>query len=591
MYVNGGGSPSSFSDYSDLTGTRTIPFPVDTPVNLPYPFNDRLTDPYSNPYDHSPLYGTTPSNVNTSVEYNPETREYDINEKIGKDFFRNPSYMTFEEFKEDQFRKSTQQYWKERAEGEDAITRKPLIPKIYVAGETFDRIFGGNTIDIRPQGSAELTFGVNINRTDNPQIPEKQRRLTSFDFNEKIQMNVIGNIGEKMKLSVNYNTEASFDFENQMKLEYTGYEDEIIRKIEAGNVTLPLTGTLIKGSQSLFGIKTQLQFGRLGVTTIFSQQKGQASTINVPPGGGQVTNFDIDGDQYEANRHFYISQYFREHYDEAVSKLPTIVSPISITKIEVWITQVNFNSQDQTRNLVAMQDLGEYNAYASSFVGQGTSVYPSDQLSNNLYQKLTTTYSGIRNFQTASSILDPLSSVYNFSPQQDYELITNAKKLSSTDFTYNEKLGFISLNSELRNDQALAVAFEYTVNGKVYRVGELTTSGIDPSQPLIVKLIRGRNFNTTLPSWKLMMKNVYNLNAFQISSEKFRLDVLYFDNAAGSYVRQLPEPNEPKIANKSLIRVLNADNLNSTGDATQSGDGIFDYVEGITVNRTIRALS
>ncbi|HMR47517.1 MAG TPA: cell surface protein SprA [Bacteroidia bacterium] len=584
MYVNGGGSPSSFSDYSDLTGTRTIPFPVDTPVNLPYPFNDRLTDPYSNPYDHSPLYGTTPSNVNTSVEYNPETREYDINEKIGKDFFRNPSYMTFEEFKEDQFRKSTQQYWKERAEGEDAITRKPLIPKIYVAGETFDRIFGGNTIDIRPQGSAELTFGVNINRTDNPQIPEKQRRLTSFDFNEKIQMNVIGNIGEKMKLSVNYNTEASFDFENQMKLEYTGYEDEIIRKIEAGNVTLPLTGTLIKGSQSLFGIKTQLQFGRLGVTTIFSQQKGQASTINVPPGGGQVTNFDIDGDQYEANRHFYISQYFREHYDEAVSKLPTIVSPISITKIEVWITQVNFNSQDQTRNLVAMQDLGEYNAYASSFVGQGTSVYPSDQLSNNLYQKLTTTYSGIRNFQSASSVLDPLSSVYNFSPQQDYELITNAKKLSSTDFTYNEKLGFISLNSELRNDQALAVAFEYTVNGKVYRVGELTTSGIDPSQPLIVKLIRGRNFNTTLPSWKLMMKNVYNLNAFQISSEKFRLDVLYFDNAAGSYVRQLPEPSEPNIANKSLIRILNADNLNSSGDATQSGDGIFDYVEGITVN-------
>ena len=167
-------------------------------------------------------------------------------------------------------------------------------------------------------------------------------------------MNVIGNIGEKMKLSVNYNTEASFDFENQMKLEYTGNEDEIIRKIEAGNVTLPLTGTLIKGSQSLFGIKTQLQFGRLGVTSIFSQQKGQASTIDVPPGGGQITNFDIPGDQYEANRHFFISQYFREHYDQAVSQLPTILSPITINKIEVWITQVNFNSQDQTRNLVAI---------------------------------------------------------------------------------------------------------------------------------------------------------------------------------------------------------------------------------------------
>jgi len=585
VYVNGGSSPASISDFNDPQGAINIPMPPDSPVTpLPYPFPDRFTDPYSNPYPHSPLYGTTPSNINTSVEYNPETREYDINEKVGNEFFRNPSYMTFEEFKEDQFKKTTSQYWKERAGGEDVIARKPLIPKIYVAGEAFDRIFGGNTIDIRPQGSAELTFGVNINRTDNPQIPEKQRRLTSFDFNEKIQMNVIGNIGEKMKLSVNYNTEASFDFENQMKLEYTGNEDEIIRKIEAGNVTLPLTGTLIKGSQSLFGIKTQLQFGRLGVTSIFSQQKGQASTIDVPPGGGQITNFDIPGDQYEANRHFFISQYFREHYDQAVSQLPTILSPITINKIEVWITQVNFNSQDQTRNLVAMQDLGEYNAYASNFVGQGTSVYPSDQLSNNLYQKLTTTYSGIRDFQNAPAILDPLASIYNFSPQQDYELITNAKKLSSNEYTFNERLGFISLNSELRNDQALAVAFEYTMNGKVYRVGELTTSGIDPSKPLIVKLIRGRNFNTALPSWKLMMKNVYNLNAFQISKDKFRLDVLYFDNAAGSYVRQLAEPNEPNIANKSLIRVLNADNLNTSGDATPYGDGIFDYIEGITVN-------
>jgi cell surface protein SprA len=587
FYANGGGSPASFSGYADKTGTLTIPLPEDTTrkeTTLPFPFRDRLTDPYSNPYDHSPLYGGTPSNINSSIEYNPDTREYDINERLGNSFYRNPSYMTFEEFKEDQFRRSTSKYWKERADGEDNLSRKPLIPKIYVGGEAFDRIFGGNTIDIRPQGSAELTFGLKVNRNDNPQIPEKQRRLSSFDFNEKIQMNVIGNIGDKMKLSVNYNTEASFDFENKMKLEYTGYEDEIIRKIEAGNVSLPLTGSLIQGSQSLFGIKTQLQFGRLAVTTIFSQQKGQASTINVPPGGGQTNNFDIQCDQYEANRHFFIAQYFRDHYDESLSQLPTILSSISITKMEVWLTQVNFNSQDNTRNLIAMQDLGEYNAYATSFVGQGTSVYPSDSLSNNLFKKLTTTYSGIRNFQSAASVLDPLSGTYNFSPQQDYELVSNAKKLGANDFTYNERLGYISLNSELRNDQALAVAFEYTINGKVYRVGELTTSGIDPSQPLIVKLVRGRNFNTSLPSWKLMMKNIYNLNAFQISRDKFRLDVLYFDNTAGTNVRQLPEPNEPNIAGKSLIRVLNTDNLNSQGDATQFGDGVFDFVEGITVN-------
>ena len=588
LYVNGGGSPSSFSPYYDKSGTLTIPVPEDSSKKdtskLPYPFHDRLTDKYSNDYDHSPLYGTDPSNINGSVEYNPDTREYDINEHMGDGFYRNPSYMTFEEFKEDQFKRSTSKYWKDRSDGEDAITRKPLIPKIYVGGEAFDKIFGGNTIDIRPQGSATLDFAYKIQRTDNPQIPEKQRRMGSFDFNEQIQMNVIGNIGEKMKLSVNYNTEASFDFENQMKLEYTGYDDEIIRKIEAGNVSLPLTGSLIRGSQSLFGIKTQLQFGRLGVTSIFSQQKGQASTINVPPGGGQLTQFEIECDQYEENRHFFISQYFYDNYDKALADLPTIRSNINISKIEVWVTQTNFNANDNTRDLVALQDLGEYNYYATSLIGQGTSILPSDTLSNDLYRKMTTTYSGIRNFQSAPSILDPLSSSYHFSPQQDYELITNAKKLTSSDFTYNERLGYISLNSELRNDQALAVAFEYTVNGKIYRVGELTTTGVDPSKSLIVKLIRGRNFNTALPSWKLMMKNVYNLNAFQISKDKFKLDVLYFDNGAGSDVRQLPEPDEPNIRGQSLIRVLNTDNLNSQGDASRMGDGVFDFVEGLTVN-------
>ncbi len=589
FYNSGGGSPSSFSPYNDLTGTVTAPFPEDTTKKdtskLPYPFHDRLTDRYSNKYDESPLYGTDPSNINSSVEYNPETREYDITESMGSEFFRNPSYMTFEEFKEDEFKKSTKKYWRERSEGEDAITRKPLIPKIYVGGEGFDRIFGGNTIDIRPQGSAKLRFGVQINKINNPQIPEKQRRNSNFDFDMEIQMNVIGNIGDKLKLSVNYNTEASFDFENQMKLEYTGYEDEIIRKIEAGNVSLPLNSTLITGSQSLFGIKTQLQFGRMAVTSIFSQQKGQASTINVPPGGGQITNFEIPADQYEANRHFYIAQYFREHYDEALSRLPTIVTPINITKIEVWVTQVNFNTTDNTRNLVALQDLGEYNPYSNLFVGQGSSVYPSDSLSNNLYSKLLRNYPGVRGLTTASSTLDPLASLYNFAPQQDYEIITNAKKLSPTEFTYNERLGYVSLNSELRNDQALAVAFEYTVGNKVYRVGELTTSGIEAPNLLIVKLLRGRNYNTTLDTWKLMMKNVYNLNSFQISRDKFRLDVLYYDNAAGNYIRQLPEgSNEPNISGKSLIRILNLDNLNSQGDATQFGDGVFDYTEGLTVN-------
>ena len=256
----------------------TMPFAPDTGKGkdtLKYPFPDNISDPYSNPnYPNSPLYMGDPTNINTTVEYNPDQNQYDINSMIGSEFYRNPSYMTFQEFVEEQNKQSTHKYWQQLASGESLLAKKRgFNPKLYVPGQAFERIFGSNTIDIRPQGSAELTFGLNTSRNENPAIPEKQRKVTTFDFKQKIQMNVVGNIGTKLKTQINYNTEAAFDFDNTVKLDYTGQEDEIIKKIEAGNVTLPLTGTLIQGSQSLFGIKTQLQFGHVTVTGLFSQQK------------------------------------------------------------------------------------------------------------------------------------------------------------------------------------------------------------------------------------------------------------------------------------------------------------------------------
>ena len=167
-----------------------------------------------------------------------------------------------------------------------------LIPQIEIGGETFDKIFGSNVINIVPQGSAELIFGINISRTQNPTLSEKLQTIPTFDFKEKIQMNVTGTIGDKMQLGVNYNTDAMFEFENRTKLQYAGKEDEIIKKVEVGDVTLPLPGTLITGSYSLFGLKTEMQFGKLNVTTVLSQQKGETSTIEVK-GGAQISEFEI----------------------------------------------------------------------------------------------------------------------------------------------------------------------------------------------------------------------------------------------------------------------------------------------------------
>ena len=327
-----------------------------TDTTLAYPFSGT---------ESGGLYMNNPSLFNTHVEYDPITNQYYEWQRIGDRNIGLPKVMSFQEYQKQQLEKTTATYWDLRT-GERKVRQTSSfgLPKLYIGGQAFDRLFGGNTVDIRPQGSAELIFSLRVNRLDNPSLPEEQRRTTSFDFVEKIQMNVIGKIGEKLKLTTNYNTESTFDFENQMKLEYTGFEDEIIKKIEVGNVSLPLNGTLITGSQSLFGVKTQLQFGRTTITSVLSQQKSKTSEVEVS-GGAQTTEFDIYADQYESNKHYFLTHYFKEQYDAALSNLPFVNSGINITKIEVWITNKT-GTTTNTRNIVAFLDLGETEIYNNS---------------------------------------------------------------------------------------------------------------------------------------------------------------------------------------------------------------------------------
>ncbi|PKP18733.1 MAG: cell surface protein SprA, partial [Bacteroidetes bacterium HGW-Bacteroidetes-21] len=269
-------------------------------TQLVWPFQDQGTIPGEETPYNSGMYLHLPENIREDVEYNPETNEYSVSQKAGEVEYRPTQHFSFDEYLQYDARRSLNSYWRQRFRSENFQHQSSLIPTLHIGGDAFESIFGSNVIDIKPQGSAELIFGVQINRTDNPQLPEKMRKTTTFDFQEKIQMNVTGQIGDKLKIATNYNTEASFEFENKMNLVYEGKEDEIIRKIEAGNVSLPLSGSLITGSQSLFGIKTELQFGRLNVTTVFSQQKGKSQVVEVQ-GGAQVSEYEVWADQYEAN--------------------------------------------------------------------------------------------------------------------------------------------------------------------------------------------------------------------------------------------------------------------------------------------------
>lgn len=546
---------------------------------LPFPFDDNDGNPYD-PAQNGGLYMNNPSNVTQDLIYDPDNNEYILTNQVGSLEYRPSNYMSFEEYLNYDADKAMQEYWRQKTHA-NRLTKgdNGIIPKIRIGGETFDKIFGSNTIDIRPSGSAELIFGVISTRTDNPALDVKQRRNTNFDFQEKIQMNVTAKIGDKIEFGVNYNTEASFDFENKMNLKYEGKEDEIIQLIEAGDVTLPLNSTLITGSQALFGVKTKLKFGRTTVTGVYSQQKSKTESITVS-GGAQTSEFDLKADQYEENKHFFVAQYFRENYNKALSKLPIVQSPINITKIEVWITNVGAPTQEN-RNIIAFQDIGEPNPYNPIITGGG--FYP-DNAANNLLSGVITDTSQIRDLNTANTYLTGLGLQSGI----DFDKVELARKLNPSEYTFNSKLGFISLNTTLNSDQVLAVAFQYTLIGDttVFQVGEFSNEGVSAPKCLAVKLLKSSSLNTRIPLYLLMMKNVYAIGGYQVNPEDFRLNVLFSGEENGVPMGYL---TEGAINGIPLINVLGCDRLNTNGDPVP--DGVFDFLpnaaaQGGTIQQT-----
>ena len=540
-------------------------------VNLPFPIYDyyEYTQQKS-----SPINFQDPSNLKTEIVYNPTTGMYEIYQNIGGLYYRYPTAMTQDEYIEYQRREAQNDYFKEKIQEDNEQQRGNLIPPIKMENEAFDIIFGGDEINIRPQGSATLSFGVNVSRYDNPVLPLKQRRVATFDFQQQIKLNLVGQIGDKLKLTISQNTEATFNFENVVKIEYTGYEDEIIQKIEAGNVSLPLNTTLIQGSQSLFGIRTDLKFGPLTVQTILSQQKGKRQEINVT-GGAQTQDYEVSADNYEANKHYFLNYYHREHYDSAMTTMPFVSSGVNITKIEVWVTN-RINKVENTRNIIAFTDLGETKAVnVEGNPIQFNGILP-DNGGNELYGMLSTAPE-IRGFSGAVAFLSSFSGIPGpFVQSQHYEKVENARQLSDQEFTYNSQLGYVSLKSPLNQDEVLGVAYQYTYGGRTFQVGEFTTDVpvVEGSKSaLVLKLIKPTIVNPQNKTWDLMMKNVYSIGAYQVSQADFILDIWYNNPMTSVDVNYLPYDG---VNGKLLMQQLELDRLNLNNGL--GADGRFDYV-------------
>ncbi len=533
-------------------------------------------DSYDQITQKKPLDAPLPDNVKTTVEYDINTGNYVMRTRVGDMEIATPFSFTDKDYYKYSGDQEMYQYWedlnaKQEVDNEDKFNITDMKFNIGKA----DKVFGPGGVQIKTQGSAELIFGVKTNKLDNPTLTERMRKTTNFEFDEKIQMNVTGSVGDKVNFNLNYNTQATFDFDQKLvKLNYKGNEDDIIRSIQAGNVSMQLNSSLITGSTALFGLRTDLQFGKLSVSAIASQQESETKTVS-SRGGAQKSKFEIGIDQYDENRHFFIGHHFRDNFETAMSRLPVVSSGITINRIEVWITNKRAN-YDEARNIVAFMDLGEYSRIDNSYWNPTGSVSLPYNDANSLYKEVKD-IDGLRDIKLTNSVLASQFSAFGIYGGEDYEKIESARRLTTSEYTFNATLGILSLKSTLNPDEVIGVAYEYTQGGKTYQVGEFSTDNIQSPKALIVKLLKGTSQSPQLAIWDLMLKNVYHLGAMQMQSDQFELNIAYKNDSIGTKLRYITEGD---IKNKLLLRVMNLDRL----DLKQNNnpDGIFDYIEGYT---------
>ena len=516
-----------------------------------------------------------PENLRTGGTYDEQTGGFYWGTKLGDEYVEAPFSLSWNEYQDLMMRRSMAAYYRNKNAQEFKEKGKDRFDFTDMQFDLgpMNKIFGPGGVRIKTQGSAELKIGANTRFTDNPSLSERNRKVFGFDFDEKINLSLNGKVGDKVNMDFNYNSEATFDFDTQnLKLRYEGKEDEIIKLVEAGNVSMPTNSSLVRGATSLFGIRTDMQFGKLKLSTVISQKKSSSSNVS-SKGGAQLSSYEFSADAYDENRHFFLGHFFRDRYDDNMKQLPTIASGITVNRIEIWVTNKTGTTTD-TRNIVGFTDLGEFSHISNpSWVATGEE-NPNNN-SNTLYSELNNSLTAARNISSATQTLDAAGFVGGV----DYEKLESARKLSSSEYTLNAALGYVSLKQTLQTDQVLAVAYEYTYKGQTFQVGEFSSDRKDTKEVLYVKTLKNTACTPAMGNWHLMMRNVYSLGATSVQKDKFKLDIKLLSDTTGVYLSYIPEPGIKDKKILSLVGLDRLDNNNKIGP-----NGYFDYVEGYTID-------
>lgn len=600
--------------------------------------DETVSDSTKTGYTLGSLKMPNPQSIQSKYTYDPLIDRYIYTEKIGDINTTYPLVLTREEYQELVLREQMKAYFKQKSDavkGNDEENQDNLLPIFYVNNNFFRSIFGGNQIEVNPQGTVGIDLGILYSKQDNPVLSPRNQSNLSFDFNQAIRLSLNAKVGTRLTVDAQFDTQSTFDFQNQVRLQYDPTadlnEDTILQDIQVGNVNMPLNSSLIQGSQSLFGIKTKLQFGKTTITSVFSEMNSERQNVSVE-GGGTVREYDKFILDYDENRHFFLAQFFRDEYDKALQNYPFINSRAQIQRVQVWVTNRTNNPQTiaSARNIVAIQDLGESETDKIGFFldNDGNPSPPPipnflnapgnfPDNPNNDFNPFginsgsnTVLTPEIREIATAQQGFGIASTFVE--EGRDYGILENARELQPNEYTLDKQLGYISLNQRLSNDEILGVAFQYTLGGKVYQVGEFANDGVDASQSqqnpnqqdpqnqqiaqnqsLVVKMLKSPVTNVNEPIWDLMMKNFYNLDGSRLEQDGFRMNILFTDPQPLNFINPAPSNNpivDPEldlpdgVQETNLLNVFDLDQLNANQDPISTGDGFFDYVPGITID-------
>jgi hypothetical protein len=496
-----------------------------------------------------PMYLPDPYNMRTLQSLDSNRFVYHIRKVFGTTDARISLDLTLDEYQKLRLKQLIRKNWEDAAHGYQLGTDKKkglgdlfgsvTNIEIPVPKNPLFSIFGPNKIVLSINGAVDI-HGAFRNTSSDLFVnnPLGQSR-SEPDFSQEVQVNVKGVIGDKLNISADWNTQRTFEYENQLKVAYKGYDDDIIQSIEAGNVSLATNSSFISSSSALFGLKAAFQFGPLKLTTVASQKKGQIKALAVS-GGGRPSPFERRATDYSKD-HYFVDTTYIAWFDSSFLYTPAKVNTsLQIRDMEVWVTRIG-NEDPNERDVVAFLD-----------------------------QSRVLATQGITALRA-----------------KDYDMVPGEVEVGrfirldpNTDYTYHPYAGYITLNRSLQPEQAIAVAYtlpDPTDPRKPMDVGNFGSRDTSRNVKLVMKLVRPQKLGPQFATaWRMMLKNIYPLGGRGIKKDGFELKVLY----------EVPgkDPQDNILGAFNLLEMMSLDRFGETSGSPP--DGKFDYSPGMTIDES-----